>query len=114
MCHGNTTHMIVLYDEGVVVGGALLRSSPNVVIVKRLCTAKENIDHIEIIIKYLQRHCSSMDLHISVSDDCLRTLGTYGFTKKNRSRMCLCKINKKMTHLVWVSKHIIKPNHSGQ
>jgi hypothetical protein len=47
-CHDGTTHIIVLYDNDKVVGGALLRISSCVIVIKRLCIGVENLRVLEI------------------------------------------------------------------
>lgn len=38
MCHGDTTHVLAMYDSTIIVAGALLRVTDKCVVIKRICS----------------------------------------------------------------------------
>jgi hypothetical protein len=75
-CHGGTTHIMVLYDNGKVVGGALLRISNRVIVIKRLCVGVENRNsiHTSTIIQYCLYFIFSWSKHVQIAYQCLPTI----------------------------------------
>ena len=99
-CHGETTHIIVLYDNGEIAGGALLRVSMRVVVIKRLCVVDVTTSHSSLIIQYVKNRYRASEIHSSPKEEASNLFTTNGFTVRRR-RGCLCKNKKGLTHLVW-------------
>ena len=95
--YGDTTNIAVLYISDILVGGALVRMTANLVIVKRMCTSDQQ--HSVIILQYLTEMFAGKEMHINVH---LRSIAHYlalGFVKKNRSAKCMCIQRKFFSHL---------------
>lgn len=74
--HGETTHIVALYDNGEVVGGALLT------------------------LQFVMNRYRGTEIHSSPKDNAVNLFTSNGFVVSRR-RGCLCKIRKELTHLVW-------------
>jgi hypothetical protein len=102
-CHGETTHIIVLYDNSEVVGGALLRISNRIIVIKRLCVGlgNENSSHSSAIISYVVSTYSTYEIHITTTPEAVGIFLANGFIQRRRSLGCLCKKVKGMIHISW-------------
>lgn len=102
-CHGGTTHIMVLYDNGKVVGGALLRISNRVIVIKRLCVGVENRNsiHTSTIIQYVISKYSTYEVHTTTTPESVTIFLANGFEQRRRSLGCLCKNVKGLLHLSW-------------
>jgi hypothetical protein len=102
-CHGGTTHIMVLYDNGKVVGGALLRILNRVIVLKRLCVGVENRNSIytSSIILYVISRYSTYEVHTTTTPESITVFVANGFEKRRRSLGCLCKNVKGLLHLSW-------------
>lgn len=97
MCHGETTHMFVMYDQTIIVAGALLRVTSKCVVIKRVCSSPELALKIIQCLQYLY---SNTELHLSAVEEKAIIYKEVNFTKRNR-RNCLCKQRKGVEHIVW-------------
>jgi hypothetical protein len=103
-CHGGTTHIMVLYDNGKVVGGALLRISNRVIVLKRrLCVGveKRNSIYSSSIIQYVISRYSTYEVHTTTTPESIVVFVANGFEQRRRSLGCLCKNVKGLMHLSW-------------
>jgi hypothetical protein len=103
-CHGGTTHMLVMYDCDVIVGGALLRLTASSVVIKRLCTMITLPEHSSKIVRCLQYFYPESEVHVSANAETSQFYSDHNFSKRNISHRCLCKSKRNMTHLVWSVK----------
>jgi hypothetical protein len=112
-CHGDTTHIVLLYRSGTVVGGGLLRVATTTVAIKRLCTNER--EHPSIIIRFLQERYKEKELHANPERGIVDFYLEHNFTRKSRTRRCLCKYSIKLSHLVWrgvmLSSHVGSTRH---
>ena len=99
MCHGETTHMLVMYDQTIIASGALLRETSKCVVVKRVCSSITSPELAMKIIQCLQYLYSNTELHLSVAEEKAVLYKEINFTKRNR-RNCLCKHRKSVEHIV--------------
>lgn len=103
MCHGPTTHTLVMYDSNVIVAGAILHDTRmGIVIIKRICTCDITPPgHALKIVQCLQLAYPTSEIHLSVIDNESYIYKRMGkFKKKSRSN-CPCIHNSHMEHLVW-------------
>jgi hypothetical protein len=99
-CHGETTHIIVLYDNEEIIGGALLRVSLRIVVIKRLCVVDFTSFHSSVILQFVKERYIGNEIHSSPKDNAFNFFMSNGFVVSRR-RGCLCKSRKELTHLVW-------------
>lgn len=101
-CHGDTNRVIVMYINNIIVGGGLLRDTPRSIVIKRLCTTVTFPEHSSQIVLYLQNYYHATELHVSATNnEASLFYRAHNFVKRNKSRNCMCKIQKSTTHLVW-------------
>lgn len=100
MCHGETTHMLVMYDQTIIVAGALLRVTSKCVVIKRVCSCVTSPELALKIIQCLQYLYSNTELHLSAVEEKTILYKEVNFMKRNR-RNCLCKHRKGVEHIVW-------------
>jgi hypothetical protein len=86
-CHCGTTHIMVLYDNGKVIGGALLRMSNRVIILKRLCVGVENRNSIysSRIIQYVISRYSTYEVHTTTTPESIAVFVANGFEQRTQS-----------------------------
>jgi hypothetical protein len=103
MCHGPTTHTLVMYDSNVIVAGALLHDTRmGIVIIKRICTcAITPPGHALKIIRCLQLAYPTTEIHLSVIEDESYIYKRMGKFRKRSRTNCMCIHNPHMEHLVW-------------
>lgn len=103
MCHGPTTHTLVMYDSNVIVAGALLHDTRmGIVIIKRICTCTITPPgHAIKMIRCLQLAYPTSEIHLSVIEDESYIYKRMGKFKKRSRTNCMCIHNPHMEHLVW-------------
>ena len=94
--YGNTTNVVVLYMNDLVVGGALVRITTNLVIMKRMCISDQH--HSVIILQYLSEMFHEMEMHINVHVSSIPHYRSLGFEIRYRKN-CNCAKRPSFSHL---------------
>ena len=100
--YAETTHIVVLYDSNTVVGGALIRVKPNLVIVKRMCSSAS--EQSVSIVQFLKEKYRGTEVHLNVPCDTVDVYIGLDFKVKYRSVRCMCVNRKNISHLAWFAK----------
>ncbi len=98
-CDNKPTHLIVMYEANIIVGGSLLSVSPTMVIIKRQYTANTT----SRIVSCLQSFYSNLEIHVSANSKMLPVYTEHNFVKKYNSARCTCISRRFASHLVWSS-----------
>jgi hypothetical protein len=94
--YGKTTNIVVLYKNDLVAGGALVRITANLVIMKRICISDQH--HSVMILQYLSEMFNGMEMHINVHSSLIAQYRALGFAKRYRTK-CNCAKRLSFSHL---------------
>jgi hypothetical protein len=100
-----TTHIVVVYDINDIVGGAIIRCSPEMVIVKQMCTS--NDEHSKSVVKFLRCEFDNIEIHLNVLCTTMHLYKDLDFVKRYRTK-CKCGRTNNISHMTWVPRALLK------